>query len=328
MIAQHAMQRVVTVPRPALVAAGLAALTGLSTLLRVGALDIGYGIDEAISVGIAGHPAADIPRTLLEDGSPPLYYLLLHGWMALAGSGEAATRTLSLLFALALVPTAYYAARALFGTRAAWLAAAGAARCPFLMRYAEETRRYTLVVLLSTIACAAFVLAFVHGRRAHLVTLVVALALLLYTHTWGLFLVAGLALAWAAIQRNAKREALLVAVAVAGLYAPWIPSLVFQARHTGAPWAQAPSFAEFLAVPGQLLGVAAVPLLALVAAEGLRRRPTACGGACLLLVVAAATAATAWLWSQVEPMWTARYLAVVLGPLLLGIAGAAVHGGR
>ena len=53
-----------------------------SLLLRTGALDAGYWIDEGIAVGIASHAFGDIPRALGQDGKPPLYYLLLHGWMA------------------------------------------------------------------------------------------------------------------------------------------------------------------------------------------------------------------------------------------------------
>ena len=59
-------------------------------------LDTGYWIDEAISVGIASHPLTEIPGALRQDGSPPLYYLLLHEWMALVGTGEEETRALSL----------------------------------------------------------------------------------------------------------------------------------------------------------------------------------------------------------------------------------------
>src|ERR671915_407411 len=78
------------------VAAALLVLTAVSVGLRTGAMDAGYWIDEAIAVGIASHDLADIPRTLRQDGSPPLYYLLLHGWMRVAGFEEVATRALSL----------------------------------------------------------------------------------------------------------------------------------------------------------------------------------------------------------------------------------------
>ena len=68
--------------QPIAIAAALAAAVGASLLLRTGMLDAGYWIDEAIAVGIASRDLADIPAALRQDGSPPLYYLLLHGWMA------------------------------------------------------------------------------------------------------------------------------------------------------------------------------------------------------------------------------------------------------
>ncbi|MGH2947629.1 MAG: glycosyltransferase family 39 protein, partial [Solirubrobacteraceae bacterium] len=96
----------------------IVAVLALATLLwRTGAMDAGYWIDEAIAVGIASYDLVEIPRVLRQDGSPPLYYLLLHGWMALAGTGEAATRALSLVFALVAVPVAWWAGRAAFDTR-------------------------------------------------------------------------------------------------------------------------------------------------------------------------------------------------------------------
>src|SRR3954452_16804452 len=199
---------------PYVVAAGLALLMAASLALRTSALRSGYWIDEGISVGIASHGLADIPRTLGQDGSPPLYYLLLHAWMGVAGESEAATRALSLLFALLAVPVSFWAGDAVFGRRAGALGAVGAAGCPFLTYYAQETRMYALVVLLSLLASAAFVLAFVRGRRSQLVALGAWMTLLLYTHNWALFLAAGMGVAWLVLWRAGRvraREGLLVA---------------------------------------------------------------------------------------------------------------------
>src|SRR4051812_71986 len=136
---------------------GLGLLLALSLLLRTRRLDVGFWIDEGLSVGIADRPLADIPGVLRQDGSPPLYYLLLHGWMEVAGRSEAATHALSLLFALLAVPVAFWAGRALFGDRAAWVAAVLTALNPFLGVYAQETRMYSLLVVLALIAAACWV---------------------------------------------------------------------------------------------------------------------------------------------------------------------------
>ena len=124
------------------------------SLLRTRDFDVGFWIDEGLSVGIADRPLSDIPAALRLDGSPPLYYALLHVWMAVFGSSETATHALSLLFAVLAVPAAWWAARGLFGADApAWLAALLAATNPFLTQYAQETRMYALVALLGMLAC-------------------------------------------------------------------------------------------------------------------------------------------------------------------------------
>src|SRR6185312_7363181 len=57
-----------------------------------------FWMDEALSVGISSHSLTSIPHVLRHDGSPPLYYMLLHIWMSVFGSSETATHWLSLLF--------------------------------------------------------------------------------------------------------------------------------------------------------------------------------------------------------------------------------------
>jgi mannosyltransferase len=296
-------------------------LVAVSLVLRTGALHAGYWIDEGISVGIASHGFAEIPGRLAQDGSPPLYYLLLHLWMGVFGSGEAATRALSLVFAVATVPVAWWAGRALFDRRAGALAAAGAAGSPFITYYAQETRMYALVVLLSLLASASFVLAFVHGRRGHRLALVAWLTLLLYTHNWGLFLAAGMVVAWLVL----RTDGAWAFGAVAVLYLPWLPTFVSQALHTGAPWARRPSPFELLGALGGLFGYVAAPLLVALALAALRRRPAG-DTVRVLAIIAGAAAALAWLCTQLEPSWAMRYLAVLLGPLLLALAAVLSRG--
>src|SRR3954447_25070104 len=114
---------------------GLAALTLLSLALRTNELGIGLWIDEGLSVGISDRPLPDIPHALRLDGSPPLYYLLLHVWMSVFGTSEEATRAMSLVFTMVAVPVAWWAARGPFGPRAGWMAAILMATNPFLTRF-------------------------------------------------------------------------------------------------------------------------------------------------------------------------------------------------
>lgn len=334
----------VATPRsPAVTVGGLALLVLLSVLLRTRRMEVGFWIDEALSVGIADRPLLDIPGTLRLDGSPPLYYLILHGWMRLAGTGEAATHALSLIFAVAAIPVAWALTRRLFGERAAWVCAALTATTPFLTQYAQETRMYSLVVLIGTVATATFVGAFaLRLGRAWTWGFAASLAALLYIHNWSLFFGAGCGLAWLWLcwhtrDRTVVREGLFGFGAALLAYAPWIPSLAYQAAHTGAPWAQAPAPARLLEVPLTLLRDVPAAVLLVGAAGGIaalwrergraREMQAIARAVVAMAIVTLATVVLAWLTSQVSPAWATRYLAVAVAPVLLLAAVAVSRGG-
>jgi mannosyltransferase len=268
--------RFTALPLALRIALGVAFLCGFSLALRTQAIHARYWIDEGLSVGISSHPIGDIPGLLRQDGSPPLYYMLLGVWIRVFGFGEADTHALSIGLAIAIIPAAFVSARALFGPRAGWIAALLAAMNPFLTYYAQETRMYSLVALLSVAVTATFALVFVQRRRAWLPGFVLSLALLVYTHNCGLFLGVGTGVAFLVLlwgdpdRRGMLRDAVIGYGAVAVLYLPWVPSLLFQARHTGAPWSEQPRPADALAAVTSLLGGAApATAIALAAGSGL-----------------------------------------------------------
>src|SRR4051794_16558986 len=49
-------------------------------------------LDEAQSVSFAKLPVTAIPAALRQDGAPPLYYIVLHAWMAVFGDASTAVR--------------------------------------------------------------------------------------------------------------------------------------------------------------------------------------------------------------------------------------------
>lgn len=308
-------------------------LTLISLALRVRQLGFHFWIDEGISVGIASHPLSQLPHLLREDGSPPLYYLLLHVWMQVFGHSEKATHELSLVFALLSIPVAYLGATSLFGRRVGAYCALLAAGLPFISSYAQETRMYSLVLLLSLIAAVGFLHAFVYHRRRWLPVFALALAAMLYTHNWALFFglmtFVGFLLCVRMTppeeRRGLWRDGVVAFGLVALLYLPWVPTLLYQAQHTGAPWALPPilwSFTQggYFIVGGRGAGVAILlgagaGLLA-IRNSGPSDRRTRIAVACLA-VLGIGTVVIAWLYAKTTPAWAFRYLAVVVGPLLL-----------
>src|SRR3954454_17573655 len=217
----------------AAVPAGIGVLVAISLLLRTTELGIGFWIDEGLSVGIADRPLSDIPLAMREDASPPLYYMLLHFWLDIAGRSEAGVRGLSLLFALLAVPAAFWAGRQIWGTqRAAWFAAVLMAFNPFLVQYAQEARMYSLVALLAIPATTCFIRAYAletENRRPWIAGFAVSVAVALYTHNWPIFFTISAAVAWVLLwalaprerRRTLFRDALLGFGGLLVLYLPW-----------------------------------------------------------------------------------------------------------
>jgi mannosyltransferase len=319
--------------------ADLAAISGLVALLAFlwgRGRETWFWIDEGIAVGIASQPLADIPGSLRLDGAPPLYYLVLNLWISLFGSSEAATHTLSLLFALAVVPAALWAGWSLFGRRTGWICAGLAAINPYLASYANESRMYTLVALLVMIVAATFLHAFVFGNRRYLPVFVVALTLLLYTHNWGIFIVlaTGAAVIPCAVIRGEGRRTMvdgaLAFGLVALLYLPWVPTLLYQVSHNPNPWARRPTLVALrehvaLAFGGRevVIGLGIGSLIALL---DILRRPVSRMAVAVgtMLAMSVLVLAGGWL----SAVWAYRYVGVVVSPLMLLLALGLARGGK
>ena len=323
-------------------AAGLVGLVVLLAFLWGRGRHVWFWLDEGISVGISSHPLTHIPSLLRQDGSPPLYYLLLHVWMALFGTSDEATHVLSLLFALATVPVGFWAGRSLFGRRAGWITAVLVAVNPFIAAYANETRMYTLVALLSLVGTATFLHAFVFGRRKYLPVFTASLAVLLYTHNWALFfalgagvaLLACIALAEPDRRRRMFVDGLLAFGGAALVYVPWLPTLAYQVAHTGAPFTLRPTLLQvredLMNLLGGPEGVIILGLGSAVAFMALFRRPwnTKAVGVLVAALIVGVAVISGWGLSRHDAVWVYRYLAVVVGPLVLAVAVGLAEGGR
>jgi mannosyltransferase len=322
--------------------AAFGALLVISLAFKARGLGSAYWIDEGLSVGIGSHPFLDIPGLLIKDGSPPLYYMLLHVWMSWFGTSEFATQSLSAIFGLLCVPAAFWAGNVLMGRRVAWAAAALAAVNPFLTIHSYEARMYALLILLGIVTSTAFALAYVQRRTRWRPVFGVLLALMLYTHNWSLFFgaacVAALAWLWhcapVAERRGLLRDGAIGFGVTALLYAPWLPTLASQAQHTGAPWSIRPMFDELIFGTGTTIGGRG-PSVALALAAGMaisamaaQRRLRELRTTQTLLILFAGAVLFAFVASQISPAWASRYLAVALGPLLLFAAATLVNADR
>jgi mannosyltransferase len=337
-------ESIARLPEWAKITGALVLLIGVSTFIRTRYIGGQFWMDEAIAVGISSHSLSAIPGVLRHDGSPPLYYVLLHFWMTFFGSSEAATHSLSLLFGLLTIPIGMWAGWSLFGKRAGYMAAVLFAFNAFITVYSQETRMYSLMALLGLVATAAFMHAFVYRRRRYVPLFAVSQAAMLYTHAWGIFFGAGTALTVLILYRisedreNLLKDAILAYVGAGVLFLPWLPNFVYQATHTAAPWDTAPRFGAPVQLSRNLLGGDRITAALVVGgAVGLgelfSRRLRRSFDARLmwtLIAIPLVTLLLAWGSSQVNPAWVPRYFAPLVAPILLlgalGLARAGVVG--
>ena len=295
-------------------------------------------LDEALTVNISTLPLGDIAGALKRDGHPPLFYYLLNLWTEIGGTSDWWVRALPGVISLVSLPLAYLAGRRLaeragsgpLGVqRTGRITLAVMAMLPYGIRYAAETRMYSLAI---TLVMGGYLLvddllsARSSGRRRVAVTVGAALvtAATLWAHYWSMWLLAVvglLALHQAFRARTPETRTggrLLVGALVAGgvLFLPWVPTLLYQNSHTGTPWGKAFGPVEVATITIQDFSgdaltsylAVAFALLAIIATILVRRDDE--------LVV---------LTSSVQPRIRLELL-VLLGTIGVGWATAAVSG--
>jgi hypothetical protein len=150
--------------------------------LRVLLLDQkGMWLDETFSVWVANQGVADMLRWIVKiDQHPPLYYLLLHYWIALNGDTPYYARLLSVVFGAATIPVIYLIGKRIAGVVVGLAAAALLALSLFNIYYAQETRMYTLLTFNAAVAICALVRLLTDSRSVT----PIGSQFLEYLHAW------------------------------------------------------------------------------------------------------------------------------------------------
>jgi hypothetical protein len=198
-------------------------------------------LDEALSVNVARLPLRDLTGALKHDGAPPLYYVVLHVWTGVFGTGNVAARSLSALCMAGAVVATWFAARRFGGAKTAWLATVVMAVNPYAIRYATEARMYALEILLVAYGIVAFQRAVERPSTSRVAVFGVIVALFVYTQYWAFYLVFVVvlllvAMLWRPAVHNAARRLLVATGAGVLTFVPWLPTFLFQRAHTGTPW--------------------------------------------------------------------------------------------
>ncbi len=177
------------------------------------------------------------------EPNPPLMYLALRVWIAVAGASEFVTRYFSVFFGVLGVPLLYRLAREMFKSQTiALTAAALIAINPYQIWHSQDVRNYTMWPTLSLLALVFFWQWWrkettdyrlptndyrLATNNYRLILYVVATLASLYTHYYDVFILAALNLFVFTFAGVARRWQTLVRwigaqVVLVLLYAPWV----------------------------------------------------------------------------------------------------------
>ena len=246
------------------VAVALAGVVAVGAALRLYDLDRwSLWHDEVYTVAVRGSaPVGDL-LTMTTDPHPPLYYLLVKGWMAVAGSTPVAVRGLSALLGIGALLAVFWLGRTVADDGTGLVAALLVATSATHLHVARTARMYALFSLLAVLSWTLYVRLRTDGRcfswiprrdGAYALAYVVVTAALLYTHVYGVFVVGSQHLArwFSRAGRVDRRLWWAMQATLAVLFAPWAlvlgrQVLAFSEPASGSPiaWIVPPTVGLF-----------------------------------------------------------------------------------
>ena len=194
-----------------------------------------FWYDEGVTAQVAQLGVRELARWTADDIQPPLYYMLVGGWLRLNPFGEGILRWPSAAFGTLLIPLLWALGRRLWDERAGLLAALIGATAPLMVYYSQEARMYALLVTLVTLAALVVIRLLDRGTGKRwallLVYALVGLAAM-YTHYFAGFALLALVFYWGHVWWRTGREPRRLGefAAVNGIillgYLPWLPAML------------------------------------------------------------------------------------------------------
>ncbi|WP_425228651.1 glycosyltransferase family 39 protein [Sphingomonas sp.] len=316
----------------------LVLVVALALALRLAGLHYSLWNDEVASTQFAAAPVHLLwSNWMVRETNPPLYYTLLHGWIALFGDADATLRLMSVLFGCIGVAAVYLLGRRAGGARAGLLSALLVALSAQHVMYSQQVRGYVLghaAAVAAILAVVVFLAPDAPQRRGRLLLgYAAACTVALYAHTTFFLLPAVLnayVLPLLAMRRQWRAAGAWIAAnaAVLLLWAWWAHLTLVQAgtRRTigwigppSLPYAVRMTMESYL--PWQLGPVQFAVALVMVAAAGTAARRWRRRAELLLLpFLAIATPALLFVLSQRVPMFLDRTVYWSSAPFLVTVA--------
>jgi 4-amino-4-deoxy-L-arabinose transferase-like glycosyltransferase len=331
--------------RTRLIIAALCLLYIAARLWRLG--DSCLWFDEIFSVHAAEHDWGSLFSFVAKDLiHPPLFYVVLKGWVAVGGESVFWLRLLPVVFsAAALFPLVRLCKELKLKSSVIFLSLFLLAVNGALIKYTQTLRMYSMLMFLALLSMWLFARYFNRGKSW--VPLVIANVLLVYTHYFGWLVIGAEVVAILWMQRIKWRRALVMLGVVGAAFLPWAIT-VWQAARNGSSlaqniaWQARPRLRELItfatdliepfyfqassAEPSSIYAISTPMLLvcttavALFVMEWKREEGKHAIYLLVLFVALPFVVAFAASWILPHSVWGTRHLIIVLPPALILIA--------
>jgi len=323
----------------------VAAITALGAALQLHAIAAkSFWLDEGSSITMSRLDWFNFLRIMWRrEMNMMLYYLLLRGWLHL-GDSVTWIRGLSVVFATAAIPAIFLLGRKMFGTSFGLVSALLLSVNAFQVRYAQEARSYSLLVLLLIVSTYFFLSAIESGHRREWNWYIVASSLAVYVHFFAVLVVVA---HWAALRLMERRGVIASAHETrrefrraARLVALWTaPIWIFIATTGAGPiaWIPRPGLGDIIGLLKKLSGNAdtlqvivysAFVMLGLLAGSvAIRSRRSDARSYLILSCWFLVPLLIVLLVSIARPVFAPRYLMICL-PAWLMLTAAGITTGR
>ena len=168
----------------------LTAILLLAALMRLWSINKeSFWADEGWTIVLSHGPTlTDVVQTMANDQHPPLYFVLFHYWVLLAGDSEIAARLLSAFWSLIGVALVYRLGADRFSRQAGALGALVMALAALDLMMAQEARHYTQMATLALLSTLFYFRYLRHPSRGNGLGWWAASVALMYTHYLGAFI--------------------------------------------------------------------------------------------------------------------------------------------
>jgi uncharacterized membrane protein len=146
-------------------------------------------VDEMYSIKVSQYSLSGIIEETSQDVHPPLYYILLHFMVKWFGHTEFAVRLLSAIVGSLSILMAFQVGKILFERKTGLLFSLILGFSVYHIRYSQEARMYSLLVLLALISFYFFIRLLQERNVVSAVGYILATTLLAYTHVFALFII-------------------------------------------------------------------------------------------------------------------------------------------